>query len=72
MGTKYWVVSLSPYPLIGDDTENLTSIAPVAFGISFSISGSTRVAALGKKTKAHYNFAVGFKRDQCVSVAHGR
>ena len=57
---------------IGDDTERLTSIAPVALGISLNLSGGTRVAALRKKTEAHYNFAVGFKRDQRISVAHGR
>ena len=72
MGTQHWVVSQSPPTHIGDDTEILTSIAPVAFGISFSIRGSTRVAALGKKTKAHYDFAVGLKRGQRILVAHGR
>ena len=56
---------------ICDDTELLTSIAPVALGISWNLSGGRRVA-LGKKTKAHYNFAVGLKRGPRISVAHGR
>ena len=57
---------------IDDDTQLLTRFAPVALGISLNLSGGRRVAALGKKTKAHYNFAVGLKRGQRISVAHGR